>query len=117
MGLLLEELLVPVSEISPCGPYVEENTALYTCFNELEIAAQGKPEQVMGDAVIAAIEPNWGKVQELTTSLLAKTKDIRVARYLTQALLNKNSFSGLRDGLIIIHSFLGQLSKPNFLLF
>lgn len=108
MERLLEELLVPVSELSPCGPCVEDNTELYTRYNELESMAKGTPEQVMGDAIIAAVEPNWGKVQVLTSSLLAKTKDLRVARYLTQALLNKNSFVGLRDGLVVIYSLLDQ---------
>tara|TARA_R110001599_G_scaffold185680_1_gene379932 strand:+ start:20468 stop:21532 length:1065 start_codon:yes stop_codon:yes gene_type:complete len=108
MERLLEDLLAPVSEAKPCGPYVEDNTELYTLYNELESTAKGKQEQVMGDAVIAAVEPNWGKVQALSVSLLSKTKDLRVANYLTQALLNKNSFSGLRDGLSFIHLFLVQ---------
>ena len=108
MGRLLESLVEPVSDLSPCGPYIEDNAELYTRYNELESTAKGKPEQVMGDAVIAAVEPNWGKVQELTSSLLSKTKDLRVANYLTQAQLNKNSFLGLRDGLSLIHVFLSQ---------
>lgn len=106
MGQLLEDLLAPVSEDNPCGPYVEESTELYTRYNELETAATGKAEQVMGDAVIAAVEPNWGKVQDLSTVLLKETKDLRVAKYLTLALLKKSSFNGLRDGLTLIHSFL-----------
>lgn len=108
MERLLEDLLAPVSEAKPCGSYIEDDTELYTRYHELESLAKGKPEQVMGDAVIAAVEPNWGKVQALTLSLLAKTKDLRVANYMTQALLNKNSFSGLRDGLAFIHSLLDQ---------
>ena len=108
MERLLEDLLAPVSEAKPCGSYIEDDTELYTRYHELESLAKGKPEQVMGDAVIAAVEPSWGKVQELSSSLLAQTKDLRIARYLTQALLHKNSFCGLRDGLAIIHSFLDQ---------
>lgn len=108
MEQLLENLLAPVSEAKVCGPYIEDDTELYTWYNELETAAKGKPEQVMGNAVISAVEPNWAKVQTLTLSLLSKTKDLRVAKYLTQSLLNKNSFNGLYDGLAFIYSLLNQ---------
>jgi len=104
----LEALLSPVSDDIPCGPYIDDSAELYSEFNSLELSAQGKPEQVMGDSVIAAVEPNWGKVNEGSLSLFNKTKDLRVACYLTQSLLSKKAFPGLSDGLNLIHALLNE---------
>jgi len=104
----LEALLSPISDDTPCGPYIDDNAELYSEYNSLEQSAQGKPEQVMGESVIPAVEPNWGKVHENSLSLLGKTKDLRVACYLTQSLLSKKAFPGLSDGLNLIHSLLND---------
>ena len=106
MGLQIDGLLSPISDDSPCGPYVHTTGELYTDFNALEQSAQGKPEQVMGDAVIPAIEPNWGKVQDVALSLLKRTKDLSVSCYLAQSELNKRGFLGLLDGLCFVNSLL-----------
>ena len=51
----LEALLAPVSEESPSGADLEYDPT----FGELERTALGKPEQVMGDDVIEAEDPDW----------------------------------------------------------
>ena len=104
----LEALLSPINDELACGPYIDDSAELYSEFNLLEQSAQGKPEQVMGDSVIAAVEPNWGKVNEISKSLFGKTKDLRVACYLSQSLLSKNSFPGLSDGLRLVHALLNE---------
>jgi len=104
----LEALQSPISDDIPCGPYIDDNAELYSEYNSLEQSAQGKPEQVMGDSVIAAVEPNWGKVHDVSLSIFNKTKDLRVACYLTQSLLSKKAFPGLSDGLNLIHSLLND---------
>lgn len=108
MGQPLEALLSPVSLENPCGLYTDNSAELYSEFNALEQAAKGKPEQVMGDSVIPAVEPNWGEVQGLAQTLLSKTKDLRVACYLTQSLIKKRGFAGLNDGLSLVSSLLGE---------
>jgi type VI secretion system protein ImpA len=108
MGHPLDALLSPVSLESPCGIYLENSPELYTEFNALELSAKGKPEQVMGTSVKPAVEPNWGKVQELAKALLGKSKDLRVACYLTQSLIIKRGFAGLSDGLSYISLLLGE---------
>ncbi len=45
-----ESLLQGVSEELPCGEDLEYDAA----FGELERASRGKPEQAMGDTVVAA---------------------------------------------------------------
>ncbi len=108
MSIQLDELLQPIQDGSPCGPYIDDSAELYTLFNALEQFAQGKPEQVMGDSVIAAVEPSWAKVQGAAADLLKSTKDLRVACYLTHAMLNKTGFVGLDEGLQLCFSLLNN---------
>ncbi len=50
---LVEALLTPIGEASPCGDDLEYDAD----FTALTTSAQGKPEQQFGDTVIAAVEP------------------------------------------------------------
>jgi len=108
MGHPLETLLSPVSPENPCGLFADSSAELYSEFNALMQFADGRPEQVMGDSVIPAVEPNWAKVQELAQALLSKSKDLRIACYLTQSLIKKGGFLGLNDGLNFVNSLLGE---------
>jgi type VI secretion system protein ImpA len=56
----------------------------------------------MGDEVIEAEPPNWNDVAEAATALFERTKDLRVATYLTHALLNLDGLPGLASGLELI---------------
>ncbi|PCJ16789.1 MAG: type VI secretion system protein TssA [Gammaproteobacteria bacterium] len=102
----LQELLF--SEDGSCGPCLDDNTELYADFNVIEQWVNGKPEQVMGDAVIHAVPPNWGKARQSSCELLQKTKDLRVACYLTQSFLAESQFEGLCAGLNLIRSLLTE---------
>ncbi|MFT6903804.1 MAG: type VI secretion system protein ImpA [Oleiphilaceae bacterium] len=106
MSELSEKLLPPISEVDPCGPYIDDSVDLYSEFNQLEQFAAGKEEQVMGDSVIAAVEPSWSKVGEVSRKIFKATKDLRVACYLTQSLMKKSSFVGLAEGLDLIKGLL-----------
>jgi len=99
---LAESLLQPVAAAAPCGADLEYDPA----FLELERLVQGKPEQQMGSAVVAAQEPDWDAIVQRATALLGKTKDLRVAFHLTRALLNRDEFAGLRDGLALLRGLL-----------
>jgi len=98
----LEELLLEAKESAPCGPNLEHDLAFF----ELEEAARGKLEQRVGDAVKPAEDPNWAKVVELARALLLRTKDLRVAVYLTRALSRTEGVPGLAAGLGLIHGLL-----------
>jgi type VI secretion system protein ImpA len=108
MSLAIDSLLSPVNLDAPCGDFSEDNTSLYSDFSALEQAAKGKPEQVMGDSVIPAVEPDWRSVYELSLELLKKTKDLKVACYLTQSLIMRQGFEGVRDGLLVIEGLLKE---------
>jgi len=104
MGFQLQELLPPKD--ASCGPCLDDDVELYADFNSLEQWVQGRPEQVMGESVIQAVAPSWGKAHTVSVELLRKTADLRVACYLTQALLVENQFEGLSAGLKLIQSLL-----------
>jgi len=98
----LEELLSETRDSPPCGPNLEHDLAFF----ELEEAARGKLEQRVGDAVKPAEDPNWAKVGELARALLLRTKDLRVAVYLTRAVSRTEGAPGLAAGLGLIHGLL-----------
>ncbi len=98
LGQFLEE----ISTESPCGDDLEYDSE----FGEMERAAQGKPEQQIGDTLIPAQDADWPAVITRAVSLFDRTKDLRVAVYLTRSLLHTKGLSGLRDGLSLIQGLL-----------
>jgi len=95
-------LLKDVSPDLPCGDNLEYDPA----FAELERAARGKEEQSLGDATVAAEPPDWRDVRNRSTELFARTLDLRVAVYLTRAMLNMDGLAGLGDGLSLLRGLL-----------
>jgi len=100
----IQSLLKEISAESPCGEDLEYDAE----FTEMERAAQGKPEQQVGDTVIPAEEPNWPTVKDKAIGLFGRTKDLRVAFYLTHSLLHTDGLSGFRDGLALIQGLMEQ---------
>lgn len=87
------ELLNPIEGDSPCGPDLYDlGDADFATF---EIACQGKAEQVVGDNVIEAEEPDWKEVRKVCIGLFARNKDLRVAVKLAVA-------STALDGLVAL---------------
>lgn len=102
VAVSLDALLGPVSEQVPCGPNLEYDAE----FQALEVAARGKPEQVIGDKRIQAVPPVWQDVRESAQRLFGRTKDLRVAIWWTRAAIAQSGVVGLRDGIGLIHRLL-----------
>lgn len=100
----VQSLLEEVSADLPCGENLEYDPE----FGELERTTQGKPEQQIGDTLVQAEEADWTAVKKKAISLFCRTKDLRVAVYLTQSLLHTDGLPGLRDGLSLIQKLLEQ---------
>ena len=100
----VEQLSAPVSDEFPSGVNLEYEPE----FGELDRAAQGKPEQVMGDEVVAAEKPDWSAVFGQGQDLLGKTKDLRIAVNLMRAALSLHGPQGLADGVALIRGLLEQ---------
>jgi type VI secretion system protein ImpA len=99
----IEALLKPVAEEAPTGEDLEYDPE----FGELTRSAQVKAEQVIGDHVKEAEEPEWKVVRKQAEALFARTKDLRVAVHLTNAALRIDGWNGLNEGLQLIR----QLSE------
>ncbi|MBN1610133.1 MAG: type VI secretion system protein TssA [Polyangiaceae bacterium] len=105
MGLVnREQLLSPISEGEPSGADLGYDPA----FAELESAVQGKPEQRMGDSVVAGKPPDWSVAFDLSVGLLQRTHDLRVAAYLATTLLHRNGFAGFGEGLALVKDMLAE---------
>ena len=100
----VDQLVAPLDGDSPSG----ENLEYEPEFGELERAAQGSDEHVMGDEVVAAEDADWSAVLEQATELLGRTKDLRIAVLLTRAALNRHGPEGLADGTAVIRGLLEQ---------
>lgn len=94
----IDALLQPVAEDVPAGEDLEYDPE----FGELTRSAQVKPEQVIGDHVKEAEEPEWKVVRKQAEALFARTKDLRVAVHLTNAALRLDGWNGLKEGLQLI---------------
>ena len=100
----LESLLSPLDGASPTG----ENLEYDPDFMALERLAAPKAERAVGDAVIAAEEPDWDKVSSQAQVLLGRSKDLRVAVYLSAAWMRTTGLPGWSAGLQLIRSLLEQ---------
>ena len=99
--------LEPISGDSPCGPNLEDDLD----FLSLEEAAREKRSEEFrkdgGDAIlIQGSSVNWDTVQSLAEALLGRSKDLRVAVYLTRARLHTTGFVAIADGLALINGLL-----------
>jgi len=99
-SLDMEKFLTPISAERPCGEYLlYEGT--YDRIQEARreddlIAARGVWERNLKKA-------DWNQVRELCCNALEhKSKDLQIAGWLLESLLNLNAFAGVRDGLNLI---------------
>jgi len=94
----VQALVAPVSDDAPSGPDLEYDPE----FIELDTTSRGKPEQQFGDTVIPAEEPEWRDVASRSESLLARSKDLRVAVLAARAATRMDQIQGLASGLELL---------------
>jgi len=99
-----EALLGAVSADEPCGPNLEYDPS----FLELERVAKGKPEVQYGSTITPAEPPDWKQVRALCLQLLENSRDLRVAVFLTRALLALQGIRGFAAGVHLIELFLAE---------
>ncbi|MDR2842439.1 MAG: type VI secretion system protein TssA [Spirochaetaceae bacterium] len=98
----LSELAKPVSSDKPSG----ENMEYDQSYLELENLAEGKHG---GDGTDEAASPDWKQLSENCKSLWAKTRDLRVAAYLTIAEASIGGIKELSSGLKLIHFLVNDM--------
>lgn len=84
MSLSAATLLPDLSEDSPAGENLEHDPD----FVAMERAAERKPETQYGDVITPAMPPDWKEVDALASSLLERTRDLRVLVHMAVARLN-----------------------------
>jgi type VI secretion system protein ImpA len=99
----LENLLSEVSAESPCGEDISADQSYLTL--EHLIQAKQADGGMLGREEGAG-EPNWLEIRDKSVELLQRSKNLRVAMYLTLAILKLEGIAGLRDGLSLIHELL-----------
>ena len=100
----VEALLREITPDAPSG----ENLEYDPLFLEMEQAAQGKPEQQMGDETIPAEAPNWEEAKKKALEIAPRSKDLRVGVYLIRALARTDGLPGLCDALKLLLGYVQQ---------
>jgi len=103
MAIDIESLLSEVNAEAPCGEDLSYDASFLALEDMLRTKAAG--------GVVAGVEeevqePNWREVREKSSELINRSKDLRIAMYLTIALLKLEGIHGLRDGLSLLHGLL-----------
>jgi type VI secretion system protein ImpA len=93
-----------IAEEPPCGPDLEYDPE----FLILQEATLVKPEQQFGETIIPAELPDWRIVERMGLTLLARTKDLRIATILVRACVNNYGPVGLEQTLQLILLWLQQ---------
>ena len=106
MGMTdLEALLRPISEESRCGPDLD--AAGDPAYVELGVAAEWKEAKYVGDQEVSpAVAPDWQQVKETGGTLLAISKDLRIAKHYVAALAHTEGLSGFAAGVRLLHDLL-----------
>lgn len=96
----IDQWLSPLDGEQPCGPDLEYDPESL----ELAQAAAGKPESQFA----AGEPPDWARVRGLAESLLARTRDLRVALWWGRASVNLDGFGALPSALALLHGLLDR---------
>jgi type VI secretion system protein ImpA len=98
----LDTLLAPLAADAPCGPDLEYDSA----FRAMLEAGAGKPEAQYGDRIYPAEPPDWAVVHEHASSLAQRTRDLRVAVWLTRSGARLRGLPGALTGLRLVEGLL-----------
>jgi type VI secretion system protein ImpA len=97
-----EPLLGVLDEAAPCGAALDHDPA----FLALEQAGAGTPERQYGDKIFPAEPPDWLAVQEHALALAERTRDLRVAVWLTRSGARLQGLAGAQRGLQLVQGLL-----------
>jgi type VI secretion system protein ImpA len=100
----IDALQSPLPGDDPCGPNLEYDPA----FQALQEAAAGKPERQYGATIIPAEPPDWPAVHQQALALAMRTRDLRVAAWLTRSAARVEGFSAAVRGLQLTHALLDR---------
>lgn len=103
---LSDELLEPISGDEPSGTFLRYETS-DTTYAEIKESRTEEEDLPQGEWERERKTADWQRVEELATEALSeRTKDLQIAAWLTEALVHREGFGGLRDGLRLMRGLL-----------
>ncbi|MGA2601370.1 MAG: type VI secretion system protein TssA [Bryobacteraceae bacterium] len=110
---LREDILTPIPGANPSGESLEYNPV----YDRIKDARREDDDAPQGEWQIARKTADWKAVVQLAGDALAtKSKDLQLAAWLTEGLLKRESFAGLRAGLelnkALLETFWDTLYPP-----
>ena len=105
MPLELAELLQPIADDEPGGPYLRYDPV----YDQIRIARTEEEELPSGEWERERKTADPAQVIRLSHELLGtRSKDLQIAAWLAEALLKRDGFGGLADGLDLIRGLLEE---------
>jgi len=106
MKIDIDSLLQPISAESPCG----EDLAFSPEFDAIQEARREEDASLaQGEWVRDVKEADWPQVADKAADILRRrSKDIRVAGWLAEALGKSGGFGGLAEGLLLLEKLVDQ---------
>jgi type VI secretion system protein ImpA len=102
---LREGLLAPIPGENPSG----ENLRYAPVYDQIKEARREEAEVAQGDWQTEFKKADWVLVTKLASDVLAKqSKDLQIAAWLSEALLRREGFSGLREGLDLLRGLVAD---------
>src|SRR5205823_1409611 len=102
---LRDELLTPIAGANPGGADVRYDPV----FDKIKEARREDDDAPQGEWATERKTADLPQVIKLATDVLsAKSKDLQVAAWLTEALLRREGFAGLRSGLDVLTGLVEQ---------
>lgn len=102
---LRDDLLNPISDSNPGG----ENLRYAPVYDKIKEARREDDDAPQGEWQRTRKVAEWPIVIKLASEAIAtKSKDLQLAAWIAEALLKKDGFSGLREGVTLIHGMLDQ---------
>src|SRR5713226_5325872 len=102
---LRDELLNPIAGANPGGIELRYDPL----FDKIKEARREDDDVPQGEWTTARKTADWPLVIKLAKDALAnKSKDLQIGAWLTEALVRREGFSGLRDGLDLLTGLVDQ---------
>src|SRR5262245_5915630 len=108
MALDIEALLAPIPGDDPSGSAVPVEVRQQLDEGRVELDPDAFPEDDPRRQETPRLA-DWGGIARLASQMLADTsKDLELAARLTEALVQREGFAGLRDGLGLLRAMIEQ---------
>lgn len=100
----VQALITALPGEQPCGADLSFDAE----FLQMETAAAGEPEREYGNTLVASKGPDWRAVQQAALRLAARTRDLRLAIWVTRSSARLQGAADAMRGLQVIHGLLVQ---------